>query len=102
MDFTLIDIIHNKHPKKKIERDRNLFLAAAMLSITYRQFDFQIEPVAMAKCLQMTSILHSRKRSLLAHNKVHPESYTSAREEKGLVGMMQQQLDRQENKFTEL
>jgi len=56
----------------------------------------------MAKCLQMTSILHSRKRSLLAHNKVHPESYTSAREEKGLAGMMQQQLDRQENKFTEL
>jgi hypothetical protein len=25
MDFTLIDIIHNKHPKKQIERDRNVF-----------------------------------------------------------------------------
>ena len=56
----------------------------------------------MAKCLQMTSILHSRKRSLLAHNKVHPESYTSAREETGLVGMMQQQLDRQENKVSRI
>jgi hypothetical protein len=82
MDFTLIDIIHNKHPKKQIERDRNLFLAAAMLSITYRQFDFQIEPVAMAECLQMTSILHSRKRSLLAHNKVHIQKATQAQEKK--------------------
>ena len=51
MDFTLIDIIHNKHPKKQIERDRNLFLAAAMLSITYRQFDFQIEPGGYGKML---------------------------------------------------